>query len=134
MITFTFNGAVNDENVRVYDRLFHGGQFMIFFYEFDQRHLRYHKRKYLLAGERLNPNGCTAKATYFVSHKYTNYSAVQELHRKGHEIGVFSITNEDDPKYWTEGNYDSWLAEMAGSRSVFERFPVILDFSMQADY
>ena len=26
MITFTFNGAVNDENVRVYDRLFHGGQ------------------------------------------------------------------------------------------------------------
>ena len=57
-----------------------------------------------------------------MSHKYTNYSAVQELHRKGHEIGVFSITNEDDPKYWTEGNYDSWLAEMAGSRSVFERF------------
>ena len=27
MITFTFNGAVNDENVRVYDRLFHGGPF-----------------------------------------------------------------------------------------------------------
>ena len=51
MITFTFNGAVNDENVRVYDKLFHG--------------------------ERLNPNGCTAKATYFVSHKYSNYSAVQ---------------------------------------------------------
>ena len=69
-----------------------------------------------LPGERLNPNGCTAKATFFVSHKYTNYSAVQELHRKGNEIGVFSITNEDDPKYWTDGNYDSWLAEMAGSR------------------
>ena len=31
MITFTFNGAVNDENVRVYDRLFHGGKFMISF-------------------------------------------------------------------------------------------------------
>jgi hypothetical protein len=29
---------------------------------------------------------------------------------------VFSITNEDDPNYWTDGNYDSWLAEMAGSR------------------
>ena len=24
MITITFNGAINDENVRVYDRLFHG--------------------------------------------------------------------------------------------------------------
>ena len=84
----------------------------------------------------MNPNGCTAKATFFVSHKYTNYSAVQELHRKGHEIGVFSITNEDDPKYWTEGNYDSWLAEMAGSRSVFERFfQYFFYFSMmQADY
>ena len=93
-------------------------------------------RSYLpFTGERLNPNGCTAKATFFVSHKYTNYSAVQELHRKGHEIGVFSITNEDDPKYWTEGNYDSWLAEMAGSRSVFERFLVFFYFSMmQADY
>jgi len=101
MITITFNGAINDENVRVYDRLFHS--------------------------ERLNPNGCTAKATFFVSHKYTNYSAVQELHRKGNEIGVFSITNEDDPKYWTDGNYDSWLAEMAGSRLIIERFANITD-------
>ena len=31
MITFTFNGAVNDENVRVYDRLFHGGPFTNYF-------------------------------------------------------------------------------------------------------
>jgi len=101
MITITFNGAVNDENVRVYDRLFHG--------------------------ERVNPNSCTVKGTFFVSHKYTNYSAVQELHRKGHEIGVFSITNEDQPKYWTEGNYDTWLAEMAGSRLIIERFANITD-------
>ena len=33
----------------------------------------------------LNPNGCSAKGTFFVSHKYTNYSVVQEFHRKGHE-------------------------------------------------
>jgi hypothetical protein len=101
MITFTFNGAVNEENVRVYDKLFHD--------------------------ERLNPNGCTAKATFFVSHKYSNYSAVQELHRKGHEIGVFSITNDVNPNYWTEGNYDTWLAEMAGSRLIIERFANITD-------
>ncbi len=30
--------------------------------------------------ERVNPNGCTAKGTFFVSHKYTNYSAVQASH------------------------------------------------------
>jgi hypothetical protein len=29
---------------------------------------------------------------YFVSHKYTNYTAVQETHRRGHEIAVHSIT------------------------------------------
>ena len=47
MITLTFNGAVNIDNILIYRRLFHQ--------------------------ERLNPNSCTAKATFFVSHKYTNY-------------------------------------------------------------
>merc|ERR1711931_446347 len=96
MITMTFNGAVNGESLAVYERLFNK--------------------------ERLNPNGCTAKATFFVSHKYTNYSAVQELHRVGHEIGVFSITNNEDSKYWTEGSYDNWLGEMAGARLIVEKF------------
>ena len=53
MITLTFNGAVNTENIKLYDQLFNS--------------------------ERLNPNGCTAKGTFFVSHKFTNYSAVQVL-------------------------------------------------------
>jgi len=38
------------------------------------------------------------------------------LHRTGHEIGVFSITNDEDPDYWTQGSYDNWLGEMAGAR------------------
>ena len=62
-----------------------------------------------------------------MSHKYTNYSAVQELHRKGHEVGVFSITRKQDPKYWTKGTYDDWLAEMAGDRLIIERFANITD-------
>merc|ERR1712055_526442 len=101
MITITFNGAVTGENMNIYERLFND--------------------------ERLNPNGCTAKGTFFVSHKYTNYSAVQELHRKGHEIGVFSITNNEDTKYWTEGSYDNWLGEMAGARLIVEKFANITD-------
>lgn len=32
------------------------------------------------------------QGTFFISHKYTNYSAVQEMHRKGHEIAAHSIT------------------------------------------
>ena len=52
MIPLTFNGAVTGETVdKVYNKLFRL--------------------------ERVNPNGCTAKGTFFVSHKYTNYSAVQ---------------------------------------------------------
>jgi len=96
MITLTFNGAVNVDNIDIYQDIF--------------------------KEERLNPNGCQAKGTFFVSHKYTNYSAVQELHRKGHEIGVFSITNNERARYWTEGSYDSWLGEMAGARLILERF------------
>jgi len=101
MITLTFSGAVNGDNINVYNKLFHS--------------------------ERLNPNSCTSRATFFVSHKYTNYSAVQELHRVGHEIGVFSITNDENPKYWTEGSYDTWLGEMAGSRLIVERYSNITD-------
>lgn len=66
MITITFDDAINNNNIQLYKDIFDG------------------KRK--------NPNGCDIKATFFVSHKYSNYSAVQETHRKGHEIAVHSIT------------------------------------------
>lgn len=66
MITVTFDDAINNNNIELYKEMFNG------------------KRK--------NPNGCDIKATYFVSHKYSNYSAIQETHRQGHEIAVHSIT------------------------------------------
>jgi hypothetical protein len=104
MINIAFNGAVNGENMAIYQRLF--------------------------KKERVNPNGCTVKGTFFVSHKYTNYSAVQELHRKGHEIGVFSVTNTEDEAYWQDGGYDTWFDEMAGARSIIERWANITDGSV----
>jgi hypothetical protein len=51
MITITFDDAVNNNNIELYNELFNG------------------KRK--------NPNGCNIKGTFFLSHKYANYSAVQ---------------------------------------------------------
>ena len=51
MITLTFNGAVNIDNIRIYQQIFRD--------------------------DLINPNGCSIKGTFFVSHKYTNYSAVQ---------------------------------------------------------
>uniref|UniRef100_T1GRR1 Chitin-binding type-2 domain-containing protein n=1 Tax=Megaselia scalaris TaxID=36166 RepID=T1GRR1_MEGSC len=97
----SFNGAINVDNVDLYEEIFNG--------------------------VRQNPNGCSIKGTFFVSHKYTNYSAVQDLHRRGHEIAAFSITHKDDPNYWTKGKYDDWLAEMAGVRLIVERFANITD-------
>lgn len=104
MITLTFNGAMNSDNIDLYEEIF--------------------------SGTRQNPNGCQAKGTFFVSHRYTNYSAVQDFHRRGHEIASFSITGNDNQTYWSEGSYDDWLAEMAGNRVIIERFANITDGSV----
>ena len=104
MINIAFNGAVNGENMAIYNRLF--------------------------KKERQNPNGCTVRGTFFVSHKYTNYSAVQELHRRGHEIGVFSVTNTEEESYWKDGGYDTWYSEMGTSRQIIERWANITDGSV----
>jgi hypothetical protein len=104
MITLTFNGAINIDNIDLYEDIFNG--------------------------QRQNPNGCQIRATFFMNHKYTNYSAVQDLHRRGHEISIFSLTHRDDPKYWSGGSYDDWLAEMAGGRLIIERFANITDGSI----
>ena len=52
MILLSFNGAVNVDNFRIYEDIFNDKT-------------------------AINPNNCSAKGTFFVSHKYSNYSAVQ---------------------------------------------------------
>ena len=54
MITLTFNGAINSDNIPIYQQIFRD--------------------------DFINPNGCSIKGTFFVSHKYTNYSAVQVIY------------------------------------------------------
>ena len=104
MINFAFNGAVNGENMAIYDRLF--------------------------KKERVNPNGCQVKGTFFVSHKYTNYSSVQEMHYLGHEIAAHSITHKDDEQFWSSASTDNWAKEMAGSRLIIDKFANITDNSV----
>ncbi|CAN8003902.1 chitin deacetylase 1 [Ixodes scapularis] len=104
MITITFDDAINNNNIDIYEKIFKEG--------------------------RNNPNGCQIKATFFVSHKYTNYSAVQELHRRGHEMAAHSITHKHVEKYWSEANSEVWAKEMAGVRLIMERFANITDNSI----
>jgi hypothetical protein len=124
MITLSFNGAVNIDNIPIYQKIFSNGSSTLI----------YLKTFFILIIfpflDLLNPNGCSVKGSFFVSHKYTNYSAVQDLHRLGHEIGVFSITRKQEPDYWSHGSYDDWLAEMAGDRLIIERFANITDGSV----
>ena len=66
MIVVTFENAINEWSYSVYDNI--------------------------LREERVNPNGCPITATFFVSHEWTDYSSVQTLYSKGHEIGVLGLT------------------------------------------
>ncbi|XP_071519197.1 chitin deacetylase 1-like isoform X3 [Panulirus ornatus] len=97
MITITFSGAVNERNFRIFQEIF--------------KDTAKHKG-----------NDCTPKGTFFISHAFTNYSAVQELHRLGHEIAVNSITNNDDPYYWSNLSPEDYEAEMDGARIIIENF------------
>jgi len=104
MVVLTFSGAVNTENIDIFDEIFNGA--------------------------RLNPNDCQIKGTFFVSHQFTNYSAVQD-HRRGHEIAAFGISSGDTTsEYWSEGSYDLWKDEMTGNRQIIERFANITDGSV----
>merc|ERR1712062_81403 len=96
MITITFDDAVNNNNIDLYREIFNR--------------------------QRKNPNGCDIKSTYFVSHKYSNYSSVQELHYHGHEIAAHSITHNDDEGFWTDASVNDWAKEMAGARLIIDKF------------
>ncbi|CAG0881498.1 unnamed protein product [Darwinula stevensoni] len=104
MVTVTFDDAINVANIDLYNEIFNG------------------KRK--------NPNGCNIKATFFVSHKYSNYSAVQDMFNRGHEIASHSITHTDNETFWSHASIDDWAREMAGSRIIIEKFANITDNSV----
>jgi len=104
MVTITFDDAINNNNIDLYREIFNR--------------------------QRKNPNGCDIKASFFVSHKYTNYSSVQEMHYMGHEIAAHSITHNDDESFWSEATVDNWAKEMAGSRLIIDKFANITDNSV----
>ncbi|RVE49820.1 hypothetical protein evm_005550 [Chilo suppressalis] len=98
MITLTFHGPVNHENWDVYT-------------------------KHLFTPEKKNPNGCPVKATFFVSHSYSNYRHVQKLWNDGHEIGVNSITSRGPEDWWSKNaTVEDWFDEMVGQANVVNRF------------
>ena len=112
MIMLTFDDAVNNNNWEEIDTI--------------------------LSGKLKNPNGCDVKATFFVSHRYNNYSmaqvcclfsalihsvrAIREPHRRGHELAAHSVTHEVQEDYWSNGTEAAWLQEMGGMVDMLERW------------
>merc|ERR1719228_1042617 len=95
MITFT--GAVTEEAMKIYRQIF--------------------RPTFKNKG-----NDCTIKGTFFVSHAFSNYSAVQELKRQGHDISSASITNNPNKEYWNSMLATDFAEEFDGARLITERF------------
>lgn len=74
IVMISFDDAVNEQNMPFYQKLF--------------------------SKKRKNPNGCSIKGTFFVSHNWTDYKMVKQLHELGHEIAVHSVTHRLPHSWW----------------------------------
>jgi len=69
-----------------------------------------------------NPNGCSVKGTFFVSHQHTDYSMVNRVYRSGHEVASHSITHTDNETYWRGLSEAQWSDEMIGQKRLLAKF------------
>ncbi|XP_057341564.1 chitin deacetylase 1 [Microplitis mediator] len=93
MILMTFDGAINHNNFDHYQKIFNS--------------------------DRLNPNNCPLKGTFFISHEYCNYNMVQSLAHDGHEIATETISLQ---KGLEDKGYEEWAGEMIGMREILRHF------------
>ncbi|XP_055638342.1 chitin deacetylase 1 [Toxorhynchites rutilus septentrionalis] len=98
MILLTFDDAINFENWELYT-------------------------KKIFTPQRKNPNGCPIKATFFISHQYTNYQQVQKMWNQDHEIAIHSITHRGPEEWWSRNaTIEDWFDEMVGQANIINRF------------
>ncbi|XP_037821242.1 chitin deacetylase 8 [Lucilia sericata] len=97
-ITVTFDDAVNAINYEQYQELFNS---------------------------LLNPDHCEVKATFYVSHEYTDYSKLNALYNEGHEIALHSITHGAGTEYWRQADVDLIMREFGNQIDILEKFAKI---------
>ncbi|XP_075525277.1 chitin deacetylase 8-like isoform X2 [Dermacentor variabilis] len=97
-VTLTFDDAVTVTNMAFYRELLEG------------------------FARKNKANGCGIAATFFVSHEYTDYAAVNALHSWGNEIAVHSISHRADWNYWNTINSTQWEREMLDQKIMMETF------------
>jgi len=91
LVLLTFDDAVNDINFGFYTRLFRN---------------------------RFNPNGCPIKATFYVSHEWTDYSQVHDLYAAGHEIASHTVTHTHGSSFKEQ----RWANEVVGQGEMLVRY------------
>ncbi|KJH41782.1 polysaccharide deacetylase [Dictyocaulus viviparus] len=102
-VVLTFDDAVNERTLPDYMEIFE-------------------KAKYRACFEKIqllrNPNGCPIKGTFFISHEWTDYDAVEWLFHQGMEIAANSMSHVSLER----SSALRWLNEMEGQRRVMARF------------
>ncbi len=76
-------------------------------------------------GQFVNPNGCPIRSTNFLSHEYSDYSAIYNYWTRGHEMAVISISHHNNITYWATINSTGWSLEMQGMREILNNFAMI---------
>jgi hypothetical protein len=71
---------------------------------------------------RRNTNGCAARATFYVSHEYTNYQLINELYNNGMEIALHSISHQTPQSYWAQATPETIKKEFADQRLLMSHF------------
>lgn len=66
--------------------------------------------------------GCNITATFFVSHKYTDYQMVESLRHWRHEIADHTITHRTPISWWKNATYEEWKNEITGQREILRKF------------
>jgi len=103
-IMISFNGAINENNYEEYSKIFHN--------------------------ERLNPNGCPIRGTFFVTQEWNDNWLTQNLYAAGHEIADHSVTLEALQPY-KKADIDRWVKEIGGMKKTLELFSEIAPEDIQ---
>ncbi|CAL4062707.1 unnamed protein product, partial [Meganyctiphanes norvegica] len=70
-----------------------------------------------------NPNGFPISMTFFVTHKYNDYSLTYQLWRWGNEIAAHSVSSTPDiDNYWKPANNETWFNEMYDLKQMLMKY------------
>lgn len=92
IVLLTFDDAINDLNWEIYEEIFNSG--------------------------RKNPNGCPILGTFYVSHEWTDYSQVQTLYSRGHEMASHGVSHSFGEKF----TKNQWHREVHGQRQILNLY------------